>query len=570
MFFTVARPKKIERRLLGEFLIRNDLITQEQLNHALKLQQETGERLGHVLVRLGYVNDEEINRMLEIQLGIKHVTLSDIPDKELLSALPEQIVRRHKIIPIKKEGNKLVVAMADPLNVVAVDDIRLITGCFIEPVAANERDIEAVIQKYYGLPQLEKAFKDIEVMEPEKIQLEPEDTLVDEGPVVRMVNTIITQAITEQASDVHIEPGDENVRVRYRIDGMLQEVMALPRKSRGALVSRIKILSDLNIAERRIPQDGRIQIKYNEREVDLRVSTMPTVFGEKVVIRLLDKSARILQVEQLGFQAGNREGLNNILKNSYGMVLVTGPTGSGKSTTLYAILKSLSTPEKNVITVEDPVEYILDGVNQTQINPKVGLTFATGLRSILRQDPDIIMVGEIRDRETAAIAVQAATTGHLVLSTLHTNDAAGAVTRMIDMGVEPFLVASSVLGVVAQRLIRICCRNCREPYLLPPDAPERGFIGLPAGSEITLYKGKGCSHCNGTGYRDRISIQEVLQITPKIRELVNQRASADEIKRQAVAEGMVTLKEDGVQKALQGLTTIQEVLRVAYVEEDNM
>ncbi|RJQ30634.1 MAG: type II secretion system protein GspE [Peptococcaceae bacterium] len=564
----MAKVKAV-RSLLGELLVKNEIVTPRQLDEAVKVQQSTGERLGQVLIKLGYAAEEDISRVLEMQLGIKYVSLAGIIDPALLSTLPEQIVRRHKLVPIKKEGNQLTVAMADPLNVVAIDDLRLILGCDVEPVLAGEREIEAVIHRHYGLPQLEKAFEDFEVLESEKVQLDqPEETLVDEGPIVRLVNTVITQAVAEQASDIHIEPYENSVRVRYRVDGILREIMTLPRKSRAALVSRIKILADLNIAERRLPQDGRIQIKYGEREVDLRVSTMPTVFGEKVVIRLLDKSAGMLKVEQLGFQAGNQERFNSILKSSYGMILITGPTGSGKTTTLYAALSEISTPEKNVITIEDPVEYILPGINQAQVNPKTGFTFATGLRSIVRQDPDIIMVGEIRDRETAAIAVQAATTGHLVLTTLHTNDAAGAVSRLIDMGVEPFLVSSSLLGVVAQRLVRLCCRKCRESYQLKAGAPERAFMGLTPDEPVSLFRGKGCPACEHTGYKGRLNIQEVLLVTGKIRELINRNASAGEIKRQAVAEGMLTLQEDGIQKALQGLTTIQEVVRVAYIEEN--
>jgi type IV pilus assembly protein PilB len=560
-------------RRLGDFLLENKLITPAQLQEALKVQQQTKERLGKVLVKLGYVSEQDILDVLEFQLGTPQVDLNTVPLNPLVvESVPEHLVRQHKVIPIKKEGNKLVVAMVDPLNVVAIDDLRLATGLEIEPVLAKEKDIDAAIQRYFGLPGLEKALEELDA--PEVVQMEavnldqPEREAVDEAPIVRLANSIIIQAINEQASDIHIEPQKEDVRVRYRIDGMLQDAMTLPRKFRFPLVSRIKIMADLDIAERRVPQDGRILIRYREREVDLRVSTMPTVFGEKVVIRLLDKGKMLLRIDQLGFLEDNLQRFKDIIRRSFGMILITGPTGSGKTTTLYAVLSEISAPELNVITVEDPVEYLLPGVSQVQVNPKAGLTFARGLRAILRQDPDIVMVGEIRDGETAEIAIRAAMTGHLVLSTLHTNDAAGAVTRLLDMGIEPFLVASTVLGVTAQRLVRVVCPRCKEPYELEPGARPRFFMGLDYDAPVTLYRGRGCRYCNNTGYRGRTTICEVLTVTPAVRDLIVKRAPAAEIREQAIAEGMRTLREDGIAKALKGVTTIEEVMRVAYAEEN--
>ncbi|HIE12252.1 MAG TPA: type II secretion system protein GspE [Desulfotomaculum sp.] len=561
-----------QQRLLGEFLIDNKLITPEQLEQALRVQQETGERLGKILINLGYISEQDVVDILEHQLGIPQVSLSAVKlNPVLIESVPEQLICRHKAIPIKKEGKKLIVAMADPLNVVALDDLRLTTGLEIEPVLSSEKEIEAAIQRHFGLPGLEKAVLEVEapvVSQMEAVRLdEVEEEAADEAPVVRLANSIIIQAINEQASDIHIEPQQENVRVRFRIDGMLRDAMTVPRKFRSPLISRIKIMADMDIAERRVPQDGRILIRYRDRDVDLRVSTMPAVFGEKVVIRVLDKGKMLLRVDQLGFYEENLARFKEIIRHSYGMVLITGPTGSGKTTTLYAILSEISSPELNVITIEDPVEYLLPGVTQVQINPKAGLTFARGLRAIVRQDPDVVMVGEIRDGETAEIAVRAAMTGHLVLSTMHTNDAAAGLTRLLHLGIEPFLVASTVLGVTAQRLVRVICPRCREPYELKPGARERFFMGVSSTEPVTLYRGRGCRHCQNIGYRGQTSICEVLPVTPAIRELIAQKATGAAIRQQAVAEGMRPLREDGVRKALRGITAIEEVMRVAYVEE---
>lgn len=558
-------PKK-----LGDLLIDSNVITIEQLREALNVQKQSGERLGKVLINLGFVMEQDILDVLEFQLGIPKITLPVKIDQKLLKSVPEFLIRRHQIIPVKKEGNRLVVATMDPLNVVAFDDLQLSTGLNIVPIMATEKEIETLINKYFGMPELQNTLQEMETLpeyiETETVRLKQLDDVPGEAPIVKLVNSIIVQAINEKASDVHIEPGDDWLRVRYRVDGFLREVMNLPRQTRHPLVSRLKILSNMDIAEKRKPQDGRIQIKYRNNEVDLRISTMPNIFGEKIVIRLLDKSANLYKINQLGLQEANFQMYSNFLKYSYGMLLITGPTGSGKTTTLYATLSELNTRDKNIVTIEEPVEYVLEGINQTQVNPKAGLTFALGLRSILRQDPDVIMLGEIRDTETAEIAVRAATTGHMVFTTLHTNDAAGALTRLVDMGVEPFLVASSVLGVAAQRLVRLICPRCRVSYELPGDAPERSFMGVGPGVPVVLYRGMGCPHCDQTGYRGRTGIHEVLPVSRKIKELVTRKSSSDEIKDQAVREGMITLKEDGLKKALEGLTTLQEVMRVAYTD----
>lgn len=561
MVFTPKGPKK----LLGEVLVEMGIITRRQLWEALRVQSHSGGFLGEILVKLGMVSAEVINEIL----GVQEIRLDKL-NPALLKTIPEQFIRRHKVIPLKKEGNYLTVAMADPLDVLAIDDLRLITGCEIEPVQAVEKDIATVIQKHFGIPEVDKIFEEFELLagqqESEVVALEEE--VVDDAPIVRLVNSIFLQAIEQDASDIHIEPQEHLVRIRYRIDGMLREVMALPKKVQSAVVSRVKIMSEMDIAEKRIPQDGRIRLKIRTREIDLRVSSLPTVYGEKIVSRLLDKgSIKSYKLDQIGFGALNLQRFTNALKSSYGMILITGPTGSGKTTTLYTALNEINTIEKNIITVEDPVEYILDGITQTQVNVKTGMTFAAGLRSILRQDPDIVMVGEIRDGETAEIAVRAAITGHLVLSTLHTNDAAGAITRLVDMGIEPFLVASSVLTTVAQRLIRLVCPKCRQAYELAPDTPERAFIGVGSDQPVTLYKGAGCDSCGNSGYKGRLAIHEVIPVTTGLRPLIIKNAPADEIKEKALAEGMISLKMDGIQKALEGLTTIEEVMRVTYTGE---
>ncbi|SHE60380.1 type II secretion system protein E (GspE) [Desulforamulus putei DSM 12395] len=484
-------------------------------------------------------------------------------DQSLLRYIPEQLIRRHKVFPLQKKGNILTVAMVEPANVVAIDDLRLISGLEIEPVAVEERVIDLAIQQYFEELSSGGGVSDLDTVKPDG------DNSEDDAPVIRLVHQIFQRAVEQGASDIHIEPQETKVRVRYRIDGMLRWAMDLPRKISPAIVSRIKIIAELDIAEKRLPQDGRIQFKVNGRQIDIRISTMPTVSGEKVVARILDTSrVKKYTIDQLGFSERNLPRFKDCLRAAYGMLLITGPTGSGKTTTLYAALNELNHEERNISTIEDPVEYRLEGVNQTQVNVKAGMTFAIGLRALLRQDPDIIMVGEIRDKETAEIAVKAGNTGHLVLSTLHTNDALGAVDRLIHMGIEPFQVASSLLGVVAQRLVRRLCPHCKEMYRIESDTPEGIFTGVTPGQEIFSYRPRGCVKCNHIGYRGRIAIQEVLVVSGKIRSLLVERTTADEIKTIAMNEGMLTLKMDGLEKAQRGLTSIQEVMRVTYSDEN--
>jgi len=565
--------QRFAKKRLGDLLVDSKVITEEQLKEALTAQKQTGQRLGQALVNLGFVREQDILNALEMQLGIPKISLTNRIDPALIKSLPEALIRRHRIVPVQREGNRIIVAMFDPLNVVALDDIRLATGCDVDPVIASQEEIDAAIQKVFGLSFVQDAFGSVQTGEDHPLTSQTlsfgDETGAEDSPVVRLVNTIIRQAINDKASDIHIEPLKEQVRVRFRIDGLLHESSVLPKSVLSSLVTRLKILAHLDIAEKRLPQDGRFQIRYGKNEVDLRVSTLPTVFGEKVVMRLLAKSTNILKIGQLGFDRRNLQVFSAIIRHSYGMILITGPTGSGKTTTLYAVVNELNNKERNIVTIEDPVEYVMPGVNQTQVNNKAGMTFATGLRSILRQDPDVIMIGEIRDSETAAIAVKAATTGHLVLSTLHTNDASGAITRLIDMGVEPFLVASSLVGVICQRLVRVLCPDCKEAYTPAPDSPEREFLGIPAGQPVTLYRPKGCGSCNNIGYRGRSTIEEVLTISNTIRQMAKQRASEQEIKAQARCEGMITMREDGANKALQGITSVKEIMRVAFTEEEN-
>ncbi len=551
------------RKRLGDLLIEAGLLSDEQLEKALKVQKKTGERLGKILINLGYVTEESMIEVLEFQLGVPHVDLANMPvDKETAATIPVSLAERYQIIPIRLEGRKLKLAMVDPTNFYAIDDVRMVTGYDVDPVIATEREIMRAISQSYGVQDLvEKA---VNKLKPEDTSALTEMQTADDAPIIGIVNSLFSQAVRERASDIHIEPQNTTLRVRFRIDGVLRDISSFTKDIHAAIVSRIKIMADMDIAEKRLPQDGRIKIREAGREIDIRVSTLPTILGEKVVMRILDKKAVILDIKKLGFTAGNQHRYQQLYTQSYGMILVTGPTGSGKTTTLYSTLSALNSAEKNIITVEDPVEYRLDGINQVQVNPKAGLTFASGLRSILRQDPNIVMVGEIRDTETGDIAVRAALTGHLVLSTLHTNDAPGAITRLIDMEVEPFLVASSVLGVVAQRLVRVICPECKIRYVPASDSVERLFLGIAPDHPLTLYRGTGCPSCGYSGYKGRMAIHEVMPVSSRIRDLINKRAASDELAVAAKEEGMLSMQEDGIQKALDGLTTVAEVMRVAY------
>jgi type IV pilus assembly protein PilB len=559
------------RRRLGEILVEAGLLTPERLEEALERQKRTGERLGKVLLEMGIASEAEVARAVASQLGLEYLDLTQVlPDEQAMLVLPEHMARRYQVIPLRLADGKLTLGMVDPLDVLALDDVRRHTGYEIVPAVITLDDFQRTLNQYPALDEnLEAMIREIRVRTPdEEMGLDRLRQLVDEAPVVRLVNQIILQAIRQRASDIHIEPQESRMRVRYRIDGILYNVMTPPRDIQAAVISRIKIMAEIDIAERRRPQDGRIAFKVDEREYDLRVNTMPTVFGEKVVMRILDKSAMMVGIDKIGLLPDTHRRFEQMMGKPYGIILLTGPTGSGKSTTLYSMLNRLNSTERNIITIEDPVEYHLPGINQVQVNPKAGLTFATGLRAFLRQDPDIIMVGEIRDEETARIAIHAALTGHLVLSTLHTNDAPGAVTRLVDMGIESFLVASSVIGVVAQRLVRVLCDRCKEAYSAPPDLLRRLGVGETGHhAPVTFYRAVGCEFCNAVGYRGRTGIFEIMILDEVLRDLVAKEAPAAAIREAAVARGMRTLGEDGLEKILLGITTPEEVLRAVYVED---
>lgn len=553
---------------LGDILINAGKLSEVQLAEALSKQKEIKtKRLGEVLVGSGYIREDDILEALESQLKIPSVDLGNYKiNIKAIALVTENIARKYDLIPIDIEDDKLVVAMSDPLNIFAIDDIKLMTDRKVKTVLSTKSVIQRAINRYYSkegtkqvIKEFEEAFTTTELDDLDEEEL----SNVHSAPVVKLVNSIISQAIVMKSSDIHIEPFEKNIRVRIRIDGDLQEIMSFSRRSHMAIVARIKIMGKMDIAERRIPQDGRIETEIDGKEIDMRISTLPTVYGEKVVIRLLDRDGFDFNKEDLGFSDNDLKTFNRIIKQPYGIVLVTGPTGSGKTTTLYAVLKDINKEEKNIITVEDPVEYKLHGINQVQVNVKAGLTFAGGLRSILRQDPDIIMIGEIRDSETAEIAIRAAITGHLVLSTLHTNDTASTVIRLVDMGIEPYLVSSSVVGIISQRLVKRLCPSCKIAY----EASEycRKALGLN-GDSITLYKPGGCNKCI-KGYRGRIPVHEVMYIDHDIRRLIDKEATTDEIEEEAVKNGMKTLFSRAVDLALSGITSVEEVLKIGYTAE---
>lgn len=558
-----------KRKMLGEMLIAEGLISREQLDRALAEQKLHGGRIGTLFRSMGFVTEEDIIKVLGKQMGIQPVTLSSIIiDPDVVKIIPETLARRHQVIPLYKRDRMLTLAMVDPLNVFAIDDLRRATGLEIQPAVSSETEVMRAIDRFYSATStMEEAAKEADV---QGYGVMPEEQVIDlqrigdDTPMIKLVNTMITQAVREGASDIHIEPDADVLRIRYRVDGILREVMTPPRNLQAGVVSRIKIMADLDIAEKRVPQDGRIQMKVGEKDVDIRLSTLPTIFGEKLVMRLLDKSSVLLGLEELGPTTDILAKFEKMIRRPYGLLLVTGPTGSGKTTTLYAALNRISSVERNVVTIEDPVEYQLKYINQVQVNTKTGVTFANGLRAILRQDPDVVMVGEIRDTETATIAIQAALTGHLVLSTLHTNDAAGAVARLLDMGAEPFLVASSLIGVMAQRLVRKVCIHCKGPFTPTPDLIKSlNLEKLMSGNrEIRLVKGAGCQPCRNTGYSGRIGIYELLPIDESIRSLIVSKASSTTIRNQAIQAGFSGLRLHGLAAALKGFTTLEEVLRV--------
>lgn len=562
---------------LGDILLKNNLISQPQLDRAIQEQKTSGGKLGSVLSRLGYIKEGDILRFLSEQYGVPAITLPAFKsDTEVLKIIPPDIATKYQVMPLTIKNSTLVVAMTDPSNIFALDDIKFLTGYRVEPLIAAENAILNAIDTYYGtttasLDNLLAGFDN------EGVEYVDEETAADinalrqeseDAPVIRLVNAILTDAIDKGSSDIHIEPYEKSFRVRFRVDGSLYEVMRPPIKMKNAMTSRIKIMSKLDIAERRLPQDGRIKLKLGKgKEMDYRVSVLPTLFGEKIVLRLLDKANLQLDMTKLGFQENQITHFQEAIYKPYGMVLVTGPTGSGKTTTLYSALTALNKVTENISTAEDPVEFNFEGINQVQMHEEIGLTFATALRSFLRQDPDIILVGEIRDFETAEIAIKAALTGHLVLSTLHTNDAPSTINRLLNMGIEPFLVSSSVNLILAQRLARKICSKCKEPAEVPAEKLAKLGTLTKECANVTLYKGKGCEACNNTGYKGRIAFYEVMPMSEQVRELVLQGASATEIKRTAMSVGMQTLRQSGISKMLQGITTLEEVLRTTVLDE---
>jgi type IV pilus assembly protein PilB len=591
---------------LGEILVRENLISPQSLKEALDYQRQHGGRLSFNLVKLGLVSDDMITAVLSRQYGIPSVNLDLFNiDPAVLSLIPQEVAQKHSVLPLSRVGATLTLAMVDPTNVFAMDDVKFMTGLNVEPVLVPESSVQQAISKYYGssreieLASMAEEVKlvdssngsngsgaithadlvsldsidfdheqtgDVEVVEDnEEIDLSTLSRMSEDAPVVRLVNVLLVDSLRRGASDIHVEPYEKELRIRFRIDGVLYDVMHPPLKLRDALISRIKIMSKLDISEKRLPQDGRIKIKVKvdsrSRELDFRVSTLPTLFGEKVVLRLLDKQNLMLDMTKLGFEPESLVKFKRNISKPYGMVLVTGPTGSGKTNTLYSALQSLNTVDTNIMTAEDPVEFNLQGINQVQMKEQIGLNFAAALRSFLRQDPNIILVGEIRDFETAEIAIKAALTGHLVLSTLHTNDAPSTISRLMNMGIEPFLVATSVNLIQAQRLIRRVCKDCKHEHQTPPEALIEVGFSTEEAKTIKTYKGKGCLTCNNTGYKGRIGLYEVMEITDEIRELILIGASALELRKKAIEDGMITLRESGLQKIREGVTTPEEVVR---------
>ncbi len=547
-------------------LVEAQLVDAGALDKASQQQKNTGGSIVGNLVKLGAISEEALAKFLSQHYGVPPWDLRNYePDPQLTRLLPGDVALKFMALPVSRVGRRLVVAMVNPANIFAIDDIKFITGYDVEPHVASEALIKRAIDRAYDsagtMADVMKGIEeDLSVVEEEEVD-EASLSLAEEAPIVKLVNSLIADAVRKGASDIHMEPYERTMRVRFRIDGALQEMMAPPFKFKAAILSRLKIMAELDIAERRVPQDGRIKIKVMNRTIDLRVSALPTIFGEKIVMRILDKSNLNIDLGKLGFEPQAMQELASAIANPYGMVLVTGPTGSGKTTTLYSALSRINTPEVNVMTAEDPVEYNLDGINQVQVHDDVGLSFATALKAFLRQDPNIIMVGEIRDLDTASIAVKAALTGHLVLSTLHTNDAPSAIGRLIDMGIEPFLVASSVNLILAQRLVRRVCTSCRQPIELSDEVLHELQLERSDTQGATFYEGSGCVDCNNTAYRGRQGVYEVMNLTTKLRDLVLDRASAGEIKRLAINEGMLTLRRDALEKLKRGLTTVEEVLK---------
>ena len=564
---------------LGEILVKENLITADQLKQAMAHQRQNGGRLGTALMKLGFVSDDEITEVLSRQYGVPSINLKYYEvDPAVIKLIPQDTAVRYQIVPLSRVGSTLTIAMIDPTNVFAMDDIKFMTGFNVEPVVASETSVNEAIVKFYGEvesgEELSKVMKDLGAEDGGDLELAGEEQemdlaalekAADEAPIIKLVNLILTDAVKRGASDIHVEPYERELRVRFRVDGLLQSVMTPPLKLKDAITSRIKIMSKLDISEKRLPQDGRIMIKYRRegrnKELDFRVSTVPTLFGEKIVMRLLDKENLRLDMTKLGFEQESLTKFEKAILRPYGMVLVTGPTGSGKTNTLYSSVARLNTPDTNIMTAEDPVEFQLAGINQVQMKDQIGLNFASALRAFLRQDPNIILVGEIRDFETAEIGVKAALTGHLVLSTLHTNDAPSTISRLMNMGIEPFLVATSVNLICAQRLVRRICANCKEPLEIPEQALLDAGFRPDEVKNTTVYHGKGCGTCNKNGYKGRVGLYEVMEVTDELRELILVGASALELRKKALDIGMITLRRSGLIKAASGQTTLEEVLR---------
>jgi general secretion pathway protein E len=559
------------KRLLGEILVESGLSV-ERLNKSLELQKKRGGRIGALLVRLNFVTEEEVLKALGQQLGLPFQAEFGEIDQELALELPITYAKKAVVLPLRRDNGTVLAATAEPLNLSIVDDLSVLLGADISLCLAPSERILDTLNRLHSA-DMNRAEDTVQEMEEEDLTFlaaeldEPTDLLevTDDAPIIRLVNSLLSQAIRERASDIHIEPFEKEMIARFRIDGILYNILTIQKRFQASVASRVKIMADLNIAERRLPQDGGMRIKIGGKDVDIRVSIVPTAFGERIVLRLLYRESALLPLEKIGFSGDKLRHFNELIARPHGIILVTGPTGSGKTTTLYASLSKINSPDKNIITIEDPVEYQLKGIGQIQVNSKINLTFAAGLRSVLRQDPDVILVGEVRDSETAEIAIQAALTGHLVFSTLHTNDAAGAVTRLIDMKIEPFLISSSVMAILAQRLVRVLCRECREPYPITPSEAEE--LELKTGFEgAIVYRAKGCESCFQTGYLGRNAIYELLLVDDDMRQLIMKNADAATIKALAMEKGMSTLRQDGAAKVLEGVTSIEEVVRVTQKE----
>lgn len=555
------------RKRLGDMLIELNYITNDDLQEALKLQKNTGKKVGEILIEKGFISEDDLLQALEIQLGIQRIYLDVLTiDKRAVKTIPESLARKYNVLPVQFVENKLLLLMNDPLNLIAEDDVRIASGRDVKIALCGKSEIAQAISKYYSEDYMKKTAEEFKSLgKIEEILEEDISEDIKNAPAVKLVDSIIQNAVRSKASDIHIEPFENRICIRYRIDGALQKQFDSPKEPLAGLITRIKIMSNMDIAERRIPQDGRIFTKVDNENVDLRVSVLPTVNGEKIVIRILDKSAFNIGKAELGIADDDLRKINKIIGKPHGIVLVTGPTGSGKSTTLYSLLKDLNNEEKNIITIEDPVEFSMDGINQVNVNSKAGLTFASGLRSILRQDPDIVMLGEIRDAETAEIAVRAAITGHLVLSTIHTNDAPSSIVRLKDMGVAPYLLSSSLVGIIAQRLIRRLCVHCKEEYIASDY--EKEILGVPKNQTLNLYRKVGCNRCSSTGYKGRVGVYEIMEINKELRELINKDASVESITNSALKNGMKTLSKSAINVILKGNSTVEELLRITLLGE---